>query len=123
MNVMIVDDEEGITYSLQYALSKEGVEVQTAKSGNEAFSLVQINPPLVLFTDVDMHDGDGISLVKNIRNARHCFPIFLMTGGRTRLNKELNDLKVELIFIKPMNVDMVIKTIMNKITELKAEKI
>jgi DNA-binding response OmpR family regulator len=42
--VMVVDDEESLLEAIRYALSREGIEVVTARDGGEAMGRVPPDP-------------------------------------------------------------------------------
>ncbi|HKK63175.1 MAG TPA: response regulator transcription factor [Bacteroidales bacterium] len=65
--ILIVDDESDILEFISYNLNKEGFNVHSAKSGNEALGIISdIIPDLVLL-DVMMPGMDGIEVCERIR--------------------------------------------------------
>lgn len=85
---LIVDDFESIRVLLAQSLSSLGAnKITTAKSGNEAYKLVQDlskteNKIQFIITDYNMPDGSGLELIQKVRaikeNAK--LPILLLTS-------------------------------------------
>ena len=65
--ILIVDDEPAITASLSYCLEKEGFDVQTAGSGEEAVRTVLDRVPDLIISDVMMPGMDGYEFCRRIR--------------------------------------------------------
>jgi DNA-binding NtrC family response regulator len=66
-DVLIVDDEELIRRSLRMALEAEGYQVTTAKSGSEARSLLEREPPDCAIFDLRLGDANGLELLRAAR--------------------------------------------------------
>ena len=67
LTVLIVDDDASIRKLLDFALKKEGLEVLTARDGNEAFVMATANPPDVAILDVMMPGLHGYELCRRLR--------------------------------------------------------
>lgn len=67
-NILVVDDEEIITKTLQKLLKKEGYDVDVAKSGKEALEKIKQKDYNLLIVDVRMPEIDGIETIKKIRD-------------------------------------------------------
>lgn len=65
--ILVVDDEEIITKTLQKLIKKEGYDVETAKSGKEALEKIKQKDFDLLIVDVRMPEMDGIETIKKIR--------------------------------------------------------
>ena len=65
--VLVVDDEPAILKIIQATLMAEGFQVTTAGSGNEAFGLVEKDPPDLIISDIQMVEGDGPLLSQRIK--------------------------------------------------------
>ena len=63
--VLVVDDEESLRHMLSIALSKDGYQVWTAKSGEEALETLRgKNKFDICLTDVRMPGMDGLTLIE-----------------------------------------------------------
>lgn len=68
IRILVVDDEESICEILKYNLEKEGYEVDTANSAEEALSL-DISCYSLLIVDIMMDKLSGFDLVKRLKNS------------------------------------------------------
>jgi two-component system, NtrC family, response regulator PilR len=80
--VLIVDDEEDLTWSIVRGLSKNrsGVEVHCAASGSLALDLMGLHTYDLLVTDVRMPGLDGKGLIQRARSMHPALKIILMTA-------------------------------------------
>lgn len=65
--ILIVDDEELITRSLQKLLKKEGYDITISQSGQQAIERVKTQDFNLIILDVRMPQMDGIETVEGIR--------------------------------------------------------
>ena len=68
MNVLVVDDDEGIRDSLYCFLDSEGHRCETAKDGLQALEMLEHYTPDVIFADFNMPQMTGVELIKHIRS-------------------------------------------------------
>ncbi len=67
INILVVDDEEGVRDSLDIFLSAEGYSVQTVESGEEALETVSPDTNLIIL-DIMMPEMDGFEVCKKLRS-------------------------------------------------------
>jgi CheY-like chemotaxis protein len=83
--VLIVEDTDDSREMLAEFMRMFGIDVQEARSGNEAIAKFRAAPPSLVVSDIAMPDGDGLSLVKAIRSlpAEHggLTPIICVSAG------------------------------------------
>ncbi|RTG94141.1 DNA-binding response regulator [Thermus scotoductus] len=77
MRVLLVEDDPGVREALELGLALEGHEVRSTESPKEALSLLPWAEVVVL--DVLLPEGDGFSLLKEIR-ARSEVPVLMLTA-------------------------------------------
>ncbi|MDE6333187.1 MAG: response regulator transcription factor [Muribaculaceae bacterium] len=65
--ILVIDDEESICDILQYNLNKEGYEVDTAYSAEEALDM-ELSKYQLFIVDIMMGDMSGFDFAKRIRN-------------------------------------------------------
>jgi two-component system response regulator AtoC len=65
--VLVVDDEENLRLVLRTLLKRQGYEVETAASGEEALGLVDAFGPDVILTDVRMPRMGGLDLLSTLQ--------------------------------------------------------
>lgn len=78
--VLVVDDEQDIVELLQYNLTKEGYEVQTAANGKQAVEVARTFLPQLILLDIMMPVQDGVETCRQIRQIeqlKNCYIIFL----------------------------------------------
>jgi len=80
MQILVVDDEKLIRWSLRERLSREGhsvVEAETGRAGVEAFE--RQSPDLVLL-DLRLPDTDGLAVLKSLRGRAPEVPVIIITA-------------------------------------------
>jgi two-component system response regulator AtoC len=65
--ILVVDDEENLRLVLRTLLKRQGYEVETAASGEEALGLVDTFGPDVILTDVRMPKMGGLDLLSTLK--------------------------------------------------------
>src|SRR4051794_19782723 len=84
--ILFVEDEPSISDPFSKALAREGFEPVVARSGGEALALAQrIDPDLVLL-DLNLPDGDGRDVARELRR-RGNTPIVMLTARGTEMDK------------------------------------
>ena len=78
--ILIVDDEEAVCWSLKKALAAEGHRVDTAASAEDAFGLAQRQPPDAIILDVRLPGLDGLSALGRLRTLSHDAPVIVITA-------------------------------------------
>ncbi|HYN83826.1 MAG TPA: response regulator [Pyrinomonadaceae bacterium] len=86
--LLVVDDEESVALTLGEVLRLEGFEVDTASSGSGAAELLGRAQYDLVLTDLHMEDGDGISVLEEVR--RHSpLTISIVLTGFARLENAI----------------------------------
>jgi len=78
--ILIVDDEIPILEMVSQYVTLLGYEASTARSGEEALSLLDHQPYTILLTDIKMPDMDGFELMKRVKEKFPGLHIIAMTG-------------------------------------------
>ncbi len=81
--ILIVDDEIPILEMVSQYIHLLGYEASSAKSGQEALSLLKQEPFTILLTDIKMPDMDGLELMKTVKEEFPDLHIIAMTGHGT----------------------------------------
>lgn len=81
--VLVVDDDEGVRHLIQRQLSKEGYRVHLAADVAGALRAFDVEPFDAIVSDVGMPGGDGVELLRAIRQRDSDIPFLLLTGGPT----------------------------------------
>ena len=78
--ILIVDDEEGIRFSLRGILEDEGYEVEDAQSGEEGLKKFSVSPPGLVFLDIWLPGMDGLAVLEAMREASPDIPVVMISG-------------------------------------------
>src|SRR5204862_6755931 len=82
-HLLVVDDEPSILTTLQKALSLEGYGVDVAGGVKVAEEKVKKRSYDLCLFDVQLPDGDGLSLLAQLRAAKSEVPVIMMSGHAT----------------------------------------
>ena len=89
--VLIVDDEETLTWSMTKTLAKDQGKyaLVTANTGSEALNVLKKDPIDVVVTDIKMPDINGLELLSMIRKQYPSTKVIIMTAyGSPEVHKE-----------------------------------
>jgi signal transduction histidine kinase len=80
--LLVVDDEENILLTISAVLRLEGYAVDVASSGGEAARLLDAGAEEydLILTDLHMDDGDGLSLLEEVRRRSPLTITIVLTG-------------------------------------------
>jgi len=81
--VLVVDDEENISFLVASALKLEGCDVRTASSGSEAMAEVGRFSPDLVILDVMLPDVDGFEVLRRIRNQGSDAQVLFLTARQS----------------------------------------
>ncbi|TMM12451.1 MAG: response regulator, partial [Actinobacteria bacterium] len=65
--VLVAEDDEDILLLVATRLQRDGFDVVTARTGEEALALVRARRPEVAVLDIGMPPPDGLEVVRQIR--------------------------------------------------------
>jgi two-component system KDP operon response regulator KdpE len=104
LRVLVVEDDPEIRALMQSTLSVEGFDVQTAVSLSEARALLAHRPPDAVVLDLGLPDGDGLSLVRELRQ-QSSTPVIVVSARHQEAQKiELLDAGADDYLTKPFSV-------------------
>jgi two-component system KDP operon response regulator KdpE len=102
--VLVVDDDPQIRRAVRDALSREGMDVETAADGEEALRLAGEEAFSLVITDLSMPNLDGLELVRELRR-RSTVPILVLTvRSEEREKVRLLDAGADDYVVKPFGV-------------------
>jgi PAS domain S-box-containing protein len=78
--ILLVDDEDGIRFTLGALLKKEGFQVDTAACRAEAASCITSTPYDLAFVDIMLATENGIDLLKDIKKLSPSTQVVMFTG-------------------------------------------
>ena len=105
-HLLVVDDEPMILTTLQKALTLEGFAVDVAGGVRVAEEKIAKRSYDLCLFDVSLPDGDGLELLKRLRDAKLDIPVIMMSGHAT-IDTAVRATKLgALNFLeKPLNTD------------------
>jgi len=112
--ILLVDDEPAVRNILTALLTASGYRVVKACSGSEALTVYNSKPNdiALILTDVMMADGDGFSIVSELRSKNVQIPLLMMSGlaGGGQYEERAKRFGVRLLS-KPITRDALIKAV------------
>jgi DNA-binding NtrC family response regulator len=81
--ILLVDDEPEICWILSRALGEIGYDVATAESVQAAIAAFEAQAPEVVLLDLRLPDGDGLEVLRRIREVDEHAPVVMLTGHGT----------------------------------------
>jgi two-component system, response regulator, stage 0 sporulation protein F len=116
--ILIVDDEEDITWSISKGMSKDnpGLEVVCANDGDTALDILSSKKIDLLVTDIRMPGVDGRQLFEQVRQLNPSMHILVMTAyGSRDVNEWLKAFGTVECIEKPFEIAEIRKRILNVI--------
>lgn len=104
--LLVVDDEPSVALTVSEILRQEGFLVDTASSGREAAERIREREYDLVLTDLRMEDGDGISVISEIRSSSPLTIAVILTGFAS-VESAIASLRQGAYdyLIKPCNID------------------
>ncbi len=78
--LLVVDDEESVAFTVSEVLRLEGFDVEMVLSGEEAIIRLQELQYDLVLTDLHMENGDGISVLAEVRRSTPLTIAIVLTG-------------------------------------------
>lgn len=112
--ILIIDDEEGIRFSLRGILEDEGHKVVEAESGELGLELLGTDIPDMIFLDIWLPGMDGLEVLDSIMEAHNGLPVIMISGHGTIETAVTALKKGAFDFIeKPLSLEKVVVTSRN----------
>ena len=77
--IVIIDDEPDILYTIKEICLYGGWEAATASNGRQGYELCRMHKPSLAIVDYHMPDWDGLTTVKRIRQTDNAISILVLT--------------------------------------------
>jgi DNA-binding response OmpR family regulator len=84
--VLVIDDDERLLALARLALTKHGIEVETATTGVAGLELLALDRPDVVILDVVLPDLSGWEVLRRIRESDDV-PVLLLSGRDSDVDK------------------------------------
>jgi len=83
MNILVVDDEKLIRWSLKERLTREGYAVTEAEDGRSAAAALDREAPDLVLLDMRLPDTDGLSILRGVQERYPELPVIVITAYST----------------------------------------
>jgi DNA-binding NtrC family response regulator len=122
-HLLVVDDEPSILTTLQKALSLEGYGVDVAGGVRVAEERLGKRSYDIMLLDVSLPDGDGVSLLQQLRAGGNEIPVVMMSGHAT-VDVAVRATRLGAIdFLeKPLSTDRLLLVVENTLRLVRAEE-
>ncbi len=120
--VLFVDDEESLVFTVKYKLQKLGYKVVAKQNPVNALELFNKEPDRfdLVITDMVMPEMTGDVLTEEVMKIRPDIPVILCTGFSENISEERAEaLGVEAYVLKPVSTNEMAKTIRKVLDEKK----
>jgi DNA-binding response OmpR family regulator len=87
--LLIVEDDPAVTYSLANALAQQGYEVTCISEGAEALAYALKAAPHLILLDLRLPDGSGLDVCRQMRQRGLHQPIVILTAQHDEMDKVL----------------------------------
>ena len=87
--IAVVDDEANIRETVEFALRREGYDVQSFPDGLEAWTAFERVLPEVVILDILMPRMDGLELCRKLRGVSDTIPIIFLTSRDDEIDRVL----------------------------------
>ncbi|MFO7982459.1 MAG: sigma-54 dependent transcriptional regulator [Desulfuromonadales bacterium] len=78
--ILVVDDEHLIRWSLEQNLSKQGYDVTTASSGEEALKLAKEESPDLMLLDIQLPGMNGMEVLEKVKESEEDILVIMLTA-------------------------------------------
>lgn len=121
--LLLVEDEEPIRFSLNRFFSNKGYTVTEAASPAEAFDSFRSTRPDCVILDYHFPDAEGLSLLRTLRGLDATVPIVMLTGHGT-IDLAVSAIKegAEQFFTKPVELPALLLVVERLIESRRAQR-
>ncbi|HET9525208.1 MAG TPA: sigma-54 dependent transcriptional regulator [Pyrinomonadaceae bacterium] len=114
--ILVVDDDQAIRWTLREALQSWGFEPIEAGTVAEAVTQFETNLPAAVLLDIDLPDGSGLDVLRQIKQ-EHPDAIAIMITGNVQVENTISALRGGAydFIAKPINLEELRVTIRNAI--------
>jgi nitrogen regulation protein NR(I) len=110
--ILLIEDDSGITDTLQRVLAAEGHDVATEKRGDDGLVRAVKDSFNLVITDLKLPGLNGLELVRQLHAAKPRLPIILVTAfGTTETAIEAMKLGAYDYLLKPFNIPQLIELV------------
>ncbi len=116
--ILVIDDEAAIRDSMRMILEYEGYECILAPTAQEGLTLVEREPPDLVFLDIKMPGMDGLEALTKIKTSNDALPVVMISGhGTASTGWEAHKLGAFAFIEKPLGREQVLVTVKNALEQ------
>jgi DNA-binding NtrC family response regulator len=78
--ILVVDDEQLIRWSLEQSLKKQGYEVTTAASGEDALRVLREETPDLMLLDIQLPGMNGMDVLEKVKDLEEDIIVIMLTA-------------------------------------------
>jgi DNA-binding response OmpR family regulator len=86
-NILIVEDEPSLIFTLRDTLENEGYIVHVKEKGQDALNFIKDLTPDLLILDIMLPGMSGYEVCKRIREDKYTFPIIMLTARDQEIDR------------------------------------
>ena len=121
LRILVVDDDQGISRTLQEMLETDGCLVEVAEDGTRALEKLARAPFDLVLSDVVMPHMDGYELYRQVQKKYPDMPVLMMTAFHYDKDHIIKRSRMEglegVIFKKPVDPDRLRRTIVESVAK------
>ena len=106
--ILIIEDEEDLVNTLEYALGKEGYEVVSSLNGTDGLGHANATPgPVLVLLDLNLPDMSGLEVCRRIREMPQlkALPVVMMTAKSEEIDRVVGfEMGADDYVVKPFSV-------------------
>jgi len=103
-NALLIEDDCAVRQTIVSLLTEDGYEVKAISNATEAKACLKIKKPDVILLDLQLPDGNGLSLIQEIRSCTDA-PILIISGRIDTVDKVIGlELGADDYIVKPIHI-------------------
>jgi two-component system response regulator AtoC len=108
-HIVIIDDEENLSFFLKMSLEKEGYRASVAHNIEDGYKLVRSEYPDLMLLDLNLTDGYGLDLYRRLKTENIAVPTIVLTAhGSVQAAIDAMKLGVDDFLAKPFDLKEVL---------------
>ena len=104
LNVLVIDDDKLIRWSLKEILSQDGHSVDVVSNINDAFNQIEKVPYQLIFADFEIEDNNCIDMLKELNTSQPETQIIILSAqSQKQIELQIEGISVHAIIEKPFD--------------------
>lgn len=119
--ILLVDDDITYIFALKVFLKYEGYQAKIVTTVAEARKVIEQEKLLLICSDLELPDGSGLDLLKEVRNGNQIIPFLLVSNHETEDYETEAMQKGATICLEKMKVSLVKEKILGYVISTTVE--